>query len=42
VEAVIAALQRHKNEEAYFYQVRAQDPAELPPAQRAARLDLPE
>ncbi len=38
VEAVIRALQPHRNESAYFYRVRAQDPAHLSPAERAARL----
>ncbi len=38
VEAVIHALQPHHNESAYFYHVRAQDPAQLSPAERAARL----
>jgi len=38
VEGVIAALQGHKNEEGYYYAVRGQDPAVLPPVARAARL----
>jgi len=38
VEAVIAALEGHRNEEDYYYAVRAQNPAELSPAERAARL----
>ena len=37
VEGVIEALRRHRNDEAYFYEVRAQDPAALAPMQRAAR-----
>lgn len=38
VEGVIHALQPHYNDHDYYYQVRAQDPATLLPAQRAARL----
>jgi len=38
VDGVIAALGRHRNTETRFYRVRALDPAELPPAERAARL----
>ncbi|GAB4157418.1 MAG: DNA adenine methylase [Candidatus Promineifilaceae bacterium] len=38
VEDVIRALQPHYNDHDYYYQVRAQDPATLLPAQRAARL----
>ena len=38
VEALIDALQVHRNERDYYYQVRAQNPAELSPVQRAARL----
>jgi DNA adenine methylase len=38
VEALIRALQPHKNEKAYYYRVRAQDPATLTPVERAARL----
>ena len=38
VTKVIAALRPHRNEEAHFYAVRAQDPATLTPAERAARL----
>lgn len=38
VEALIEALQPHKNEKAYYYEVRAQDPAELTKVERAARL----
>lgn len=38
VEGVIDALQQHRNEEDYFYQVRTQDPAQLTAVQRAARL----
>ena len=37
VDGVIAALQPHRNE-AEYYTIRAQDPAVLTPAQRAARL----
>lgn len=38
VEALIEALQPHKNEKAYYYEVRAQDPADLTKVQRAGRL----
>ena len=38
VEAVIEALQPHRNEEDYYYAVRAQDPTGLTAAERAARL----
>ena len=38
VEAVIAALEAHCNEEDYYYAVRAQEPAGLTAAERAARL----
>ncbi|RMG92648.1 MAG: DNA adenine methylase [Chloroflexi bacterium] len=38
VEAVIAALKPHRNESAYYYEVRAQDPCKLTRAERAARL----
>lgn len=38
VEGVIRALQPHYNDHDYYYQVRAQDPTTLLPAQRAARL----
>ncbi len=37
VDALITDLARHRNEKEYFYQVRAQDPAELSPVQRASR-----
>jgi DNA adenine methylase len=37
VEAVIAALAAHRNDEAHFYEVRAIDPATLSRAERAAR-----
>ena len=37
VEDVIVALGRHVNEEDHFYAVRAEDPATMPLAQRAAR-----
>ena len=38
VESLIQALQGHRNEREYYYQVRAQDPARLTLTQRAARL----
>lgn len=38
VEALIEALQAHRNEHDYYYKVRAQDPAGLSPVERAARL----
>ncbi|MBK8987952.1 MAG: DNA adenine methylase [Chloroflexi bacterium] len=38
VTAVIAALQPHHNDPGYYYAVRAQDPGQLTPAERAARL----
>lgn len=38
VEGVIAALQPHYNDEAHYYRVRAQNPAQLTAVQRAARL----
>ena len=38
VEALIEALQPHKNEKEYYYEVRAQDPADLTKIERAARL----
>jgi len=38
VTAVITALQPHRNEAAYFYEIRAQDPQTLTPVERAARL----
>jgi DNA adenine methylase len=38
VEAVIRRLRRHRNDEAEFYRVRAQDPRRLSPAARAARV----
>lgn len=37
VDGVIACLRKHKNDEAWFYEVRAQDPAKLTPIQAAAR-----
>jgi DNA adenine methylase len=37
VEGLIAALAPHRYEEAYYYEVRAWDPAELPLLDRAAR-----
>lgn len=38
VEELIDALRPHRNDETYYYRVRAQDPAELSPVERAARL----
>ncbi|MEZ4645946.1 MAG: DNA adenine methylase [Chloroflexota bacterium] len=38
VEAVIAALQPHHNDADYYYAIRAQNPADLSPAEQAARL----
>lgn len=38
VEALIEALQPHKNEKEYYYKVRAQDPAKLDKVTRAARI----
>lgn len=38
VGPLIRALRRHKNEESHYYEVRALDPKELDPVQRAARL----
>jgi len=38
VENLILALQKHDNKKEYYYQVRALDPATLPPVERAARL----
>jgi DNA adenine methylase len=38
VEALVEALQVHRNESSYYYQVRAQDPVVLDPVERAARL----
>jgi DNA adenine methylase len=37
VEGVIAALEKHKNDEAHYYEVRAIDPSKLTPAEAAAR-----
>ncbi len=37
VEDLIGALKKHRNEEAYFYRIRAIDPAELTPVEQAAR-----
>lgn len=37
VEAVIRALRRHRYESAYYYEIRAQNPAALASAERAAR-----
>jgi DNA adenine methylase len=38
IDPLIQALQDHKNQRDYFYEVRAQDPARLTLVQRAARL----
>jgi DNA adenine methylase len=38
VEGVIGALKQHRNEQEYYYEIRAQDPDELSPQERAARL----
>ena len=38
VEGLIQSLKVHYNERDYFYQIRAQDPAELSAVERAARL----
>lgn len=38
VEDLIEALQPHKNEKEYYYEVRAQDPQDLSEIERAARL----
>jgi DNA adenine methylase len=38
LEGLIAALQPHRNEKAYYYSVRAQKPADLDKAERAARI----
>jgi DNA adenine methylase len=38
VEGVIRALKQHHNDQAYYYEIRAQDPHDLPPQERAARL----
>jgi DNA adenine methylase len=37
VEGLIAALKVHRNAPDYFYEIRAQNPVELRPAERAAR-----
>ncbi|HRJ15233.1 MAG TPA: Dam family site-specific DNA-(adenine-N6)-methyltransferase, partial [Saprospiraceae bacterium] len=37
VDSLIHSLKRHKNEEKYFYEVRAQKPLEMNPIQRASR-----
>lgn len=37
VEELIKALKHHKNEHDYFYDVRAQNPVDLSPVERAAR-----
>ncbi|MGH2536958.1 MAG: DNA adenine methylase [Candidatus Promineifilaceae bacterium] len=38
VEGVIACLRPHRNEKGYYYGLRAADPAQMAPAERAARL----
>lgn len=38
VDALIEALQPHKNEKGYYYRVRAQEPADLSKVERAARI----
>lgn len=38
VDGVMAALKPHRNEAEYYYAIRAQNPAELDPVARAARL----
>ena len=38
VQGLIEALRPHRNQREYYYQVRSQNPAELSPVQRAARL----
>ncbi len=38
LDQVISALKSHRNEADYYYTIRAQDPAGLSPAERAARL----
>jgi DNA adenine methylase len=38
VEDLIEDLKKHKNEEEYFYKLRATDPAKLSPTERASRL----
>ncbi len=38
VGQLIKALGRHRNERDYYYEIRAQDPAQLDPVERAARL----
>lgn len=38
LEALIEALQPHRNEKAYYYRIRSQNPRDLTPVQRAARL----
>lgn len=37
-DELIAALQPHRNEKAYYYEIRSQNPHDLTPVQRAARL----
>lgn len=38
VDALIRSLRRHKNEEAYFYEIRAKDVKKMTPIQRASRM----
>ncbi len=38
LDQVVSALKLHRNEADYYYTVRAQNPADLSPAERAARL----
>lgn len=38
VDALCRSLSKHKNESAYFYSVRAQNPSHLSPLERASRL----
>ncbi len=38
LDSLIPVLQQHKNERDYYYEVRRQEPAQLTPAERAARL----
>ncbi len=37
LEALVADLKKHRNEDYYFYEVRAMDPEKLSPAERASR-----
>ncbi|MBX9723090.1 MAG: DNA adenine methylase, partial [Candidatus Obscuribacterales bacterium] len=38
LEQLIISLRKHQNDESYFYEMRAQDPAQLSPLDRASRL----